>query len=150
MTTLRTAADKTEAVSPPSQGRQLVVSWAAGTGIAVVLVSLIFQVALGLSEALRVAGPDGTIVDVTIGNTISMTVLGGSVGAALAYAIGRWTPRPRITFLAICVAALAGYAVVPFQAAETVSAAIWLNTFHVAVALPVVGFLARTLPSTRS
>lgn len=34
------------------------------------------------------------------------------------------TARPRVTFLTVCVVALAGYSVVPFVAAETVSTVI--------------------------
>ena len=55
-----------------------------------------------------------------------------------------------MTFLAVTVIALAGYAVVPFTAAESVQTAIWLNVFHVVVAIPVIGMLARYLPGSRT
>lgn len=45
--------------------------------------------------------------------------------------------------------ALAGYAVVPFTAAESVGTALWSNVFHVVVAVPVIVALTRYLPSER-
>ncbi len=88
--------------------------------------------------------------EVTLGNVIGFTILGGTVGAVLAYVIGRFGRRPRLTFLAVTLIALAGYAVVPFTAAESIETAVWLNIFHVVVAVPVIGMLTRYLPGTRA
>ena len=57
---------------------------------------------------------------------------------------------PRMTFLAVTLIALAGYAVVPFTAAESTQTAVWLNIFHVAVAVPVIGMFTRYLPGNRT
>ena len=77
-------------------------------------------------------------------------VVYGSIGAALAYLAGRFARRPRLTFLAVTIIALAGYAVVPFTAAESTQTAIWLNVFHVLVAIPVIGILTRYLTEIRT
>lgn len=137
--------------SVPTQGfRRIVTDWAIGTGIALGLISVAYLIHQALGGPLVVGGPGGTSTEVTFGNISGMTVFGGSIGAALAYALGRWAPRPRAAFLTTCGSALVGYAVVPFVAAEAVSTAIWLNAFHLAVAIPVVGFLARNLPTART
>lgn len=146
MNNMHTAPAPVDATAPTSGLRRAVADWAIGTGIALGLVSVAYLLHQGLGETLLVAGPGTSSTEVTFGSISGMTMLGGSVGAAIAYALGRWAPRPRATFLAICVVALAGYGVVPFMAAGTVSTAIWLNVFHAAVAIPVVGLMARSLP----
>jgi uncharacterized membrane protein len=119
--------------------------WATGTGIAAILVIVAFQAAKQVADPLVVSGTG----EVTLGNTIAMTIIGATVGAAVAYGIGRFTQRPRRVFVAATLIALAGYAVVPFTAAESVGTAVWLNVFHVVVAVPVTVALTRYLPSER-
>ena len=109
------------------------------------LVTVAFQVAKQVSDPLVVSGTG----EVTLGNAIGMTIIGATVGAAVAYGIGRFTQRPRRVFVAATLIALAGYAVVPFTAAESVGTALWLNVFHVVVAVPVIVALTRYLPSER-
>ena len=53
-------------------------------------------------------------------------------------------------FVAVCVAALALYGVVPFTAAEQTSTAIWLNAMHLAAAAPIISLLARSLADERN
>lgn len=134
----------------PSAGRSLLVAGAKAIGLAVASVVAAYLVALGLGADLLVAGPDGTTMEVTSGMVFGMTVLGGSIGVALAWVFGRWAPRPRVTFLATTLVALAAYAAVPFAAAEAVATAVWLNVFHVAVAIPVLWVLGGRLPRERS
>ena len=100
----------------------------------------------GAGRPLVVAGTG----EVTLGNVTGFTIFGATVGAALAVAIGRFSRRPRPTFLAVTLIALAGYAVVPFTAAESIGTALWLNLFHLVVAVPVIGMLARWLPGDRT
>ena len=119
--------------------------WAAGTGIAAILVAVAFQIAKEVADPLVVSGTG----EVTLGNVIGMTVIGATVGAAFAYGIGRFTQRPRRVFVVVTLIALVGYAVVPFTAAESVGTALWLNVFHVVVAVPVIVALTRCLPSER-
>jgi hypothetical protein len=119
--------------------------WAAGTGIAAILVTVAFQIAKEVADPLVVSGTG----EVTLGNTIGMTSIGSTIGAAVAYGIGRFTQRPRTVFVVVTLIALAGYAVVPFTAAESVGTALWLNVFHVVVAVPVIVALTRYLPPER-
>lgn len=120
--------------------------WAAGTGSAAILVTVAFQIAKEVADPLVVSGNG----EVTLGNTIGMTIIGATVGAAVAYGIGRFTQRPRRVFVVVTLIALAGYAVVPITAAESVGTALWLNVFHVVVAVPVTVALTRHLPSERA
>lgn len=102
--------------------------------------------------ATAVSGPlvVTDVGEITLDNVIGFTIFGGTVGAALAYVVGRFAWKPRMTFLAVTLIALSGYAVVPFTAAESTQTAIWLNIFHVVVAIPVIGMLARYLPRNRT
>lgn len=126
--------------------RSLPKLWAAGTGIAVLFVAAAYVLAYEMTGPLVATG----IGEITLDNVIGLTIFVSTVGAALAYVAGRFARRPRLTFLAATLIALAGYAVVPFSAAETVETAIWLNMFHVVVAIPVIGMLTRYLPRNRT
>lgn len=124
----------------------LIKYWAAGTGIAIVLASAAYLLASAVSGPLVVADAG----EVTLGHVVGFTILGATVGAALAYLAGRYSRRPLLTFLAVTIIALAGYGVVPFTAAESTQTAIWLNVFHVVVAIPVIAMLTRYLPVSRT
>lgn len=124
--------------------RKLAGLWAMGTGIAVLLVTAAHHVATGIADPLVVAG----LGEVTLPNVIGFTIFGATVGAVVAHLIGHFGRRPRMAFLAVALIALAGYAVVPFTAAESAQTAIWLNILHLVVAIPVVGMLARYLPGS--
>jgi len=120
--------------------------WTAGAGIAVLLVASGYLVARELADTLVVAG----VGEVTLDKVAGFTIFGAAVGAALAIAVGRVSRRPNPRFLALTLIAMAGYAVVPFTAAESIGTALWLNLFHVLVAVPVVGTLVRWLPRDQS
>lgn len=121
---------------------RLVRLWAAGTGIAVLLVASAYLVAEELADPLVVAGAG----EVELANVTGLTFVGATVGAALTVAIGRFSRRPRLTFHAASLIALAGCAVVPLATAESMGTAVWLNLFQLIAALPVIGMLARWLP----
>ncbi|MFZ0012586.1 MAG: DUF6069 family protein [Acidimicrobiia bacterium] len=125
--------------------RSLAKLWAAGTGIAIVAVASVYLLANEVAGPLVVTSAG----EVTMSDVIGFTILGGTVGAVLTYVVGRFSRRPRMALLAVTLIALAGYAVVPFTAAETTTIAIWLNVFHVVVAIPVIGMLIRYLPKNR-
>jgi hypothetical protein len=120
--------------------------WAAGTGSAVLLVSSAYLIARQLADPLVVTGAG----EITLGSVTGFTILGATIGAALAGGIARFSRRPRATFIAVTLIALAGYAVVPFTAAESIGTALWLNLFHLVVAVPVIGMLVRWLPGDRA
>lgn len=126
--------------------RRLAELWAVGTGLAVLLTAAVFLPADAASGPLVVAD----VGEVTLGNVVGLTFFGATVGAVLAEVVRRFARKPRLTFLAVTLIALAGYAVVPFTAAETTQTAIWLNVFHVVVAIPVIGILTRYLPRNRT
>lgn len=120
------------------------------TAAALALVAVVFALANATTDGLVVQMPGtGDIQQVGYGDTIVPTVLGGVVGALLAWATGRFVARPRVTFLAVCIGGLILYGIVPFTAAEEVSTGVWLNAMHVAAALPIVGGHARRLPAAR-
>ena len=120
--------------------------WAAGTGLAVLLVAAAYLGAQEIADPLIVSGTG----EVTLDDVTGFTLFGATVGAALAVVIGRFSRRPRPTFLAATIIAVAGYAVVPFTAAESIETALWLNLFHLVVAVPVIGLVARWLPPDRT
>lgn len=119
--------------------------WAAGTAAAALLVATAYLIASAIADPLVVGTGEVTLVHV-----VGFTILGATVGLGLAAAIGRVSRKPRTAFLAVTLIALAGYAVVPFTAATSVGTALWLNLFHLVVAVPVIGILARWLPGDRT
>lgn len=126
--------------------KRLAKLWAAGTGIAVALVAAAFSLAEAVGGPLIVTGAGA----ITLGDLIGFALFGGTVGAALAHVVERIARRPRMTFVAVTVIALAGYAAVPFKEAGSAHTAIWLNILHLVVAVPVVGTLLRYLPRSRT
>ena len=121
-----------------------------GTAIALGLVLIVYVVADAVSGPLLVTQPSSDeITEIALGAVVAFTVLGGAVGLGLALVVNRrgWPPS---TFIAVCIAALALYAIVPFTAAEQTSTAIWLNAMHLAAAAPIISLLARSLTDERN
>lgn len=113
---------------------------------ALVLVLVTYLVADAASGPLLVTQPGGDTPEaVPLSSALGFTVIGGAVGIGLGFVANRLS-RPRATFVAVAVVALALYGILPFTAAEETSTASWLNAMHVAAALPIVGLLARSLP----
>lgn len=119
--------------------------WAAGTGVALLLVASAYLASRELADPLVVVDGGEVTLDIVTGSTI----LGATVGGVLAVAIRRLSRRPRLTFLAATLIALAGYTVVPLATAQSIGTAIWLSLFHLIAAIPVIGVLARWLPEDR-
>ncbi len=117
-----------------------------GMIVALVLVLVTYLVADAASGPLVVTQPGSdTPAAVPLGAALVFTMLGGAAGIGLASIVNR-LGRPRSTFVAVALVALALYGIMPFAAAEQVSTAVWLNVMHVAAALPIVGLLARAFP----
>jgi len=115
---------------------------------AVILVVIVYFVAKGAGDDLLVA-PEvgtGTPEELKLGVAIAAVVFGGIVGAVLTVLARRFTPRPRMFFLAVSLLGLTLYGILAFVRAEETSTAIWLNTMHIAAAVPIVGGLMRLLP----
>jgi hypothetical protein len=121
-----------------------------GIALALALVLVGYFAADAMSGPLLVTPPGGdSVAEVTIGQALMFTVLGGGVGIGLALGAQR-LGRPQASFVAVCVVALVLYGIMPFAAAEETSTAIWLNILHLAAAVPIVGSLARQLPAERA
>ncbi len=119
-------------------------------GAALVAVTVVYLIASAATDNLLVTPPGGDAPEeVVLGTALFAATVGGVVGAVLAWATNRFGRRPRRLFVTVCVVGLVLYGIVPFTAAEQASTAIWLNLMHVAVAIPVVGGLARYLPDTK-
>jgi hypothetical protein len=121
-----------------------------GTTVALGLVLVTYLIADAAGGPLLITQPGSdNIEEVALGAVVLFTVLGGVVGLGLALVVNRrgWPPS---TFIAVCAAALALYAIVPFTAAEQTSTAIWLNAMHLAAAAPIIGLLARSLADERN
>ena len=120
-----------------------------GTAAALVLVLITYLIADAASGPLLITQPGGdNAEEVALSAVVAFTVLGGVVGLGVAFVVN-WRSWPPSTFIAVCVAALALYALVPFAAAEQTSTAIWLNAMHLAVAMPIISFVARSLADER-
>ena len=103
------------------------------------------------ATALAIAGVTSTyLFSQAVGADLLVSSGDATMEVALAWAFGRWAPRPRMVFLGTTLVGLVAYAAVPFAAAETVTTALWLNAFHLAVAAPLLGLLSRSLPTDRS
>lgn len=118
---------------------------------ALVLVTIVFLIADAATDNLLVTPVGGDAAEeIGLGLVLFTAVIGGLVGTGLAWAMGRFVPRPRITFVVVCVVGLVLYGIVPFAAAEETATGVWLNLMHLSVALPVVGGLALYLPDRRA
>lgn len=151
-TTITAGTATTEAahVTPTGTSQPLLRSGAKAVGLALLAVMSTYLLARTFGSDLLVAGPGGSSVEVTPGSIAGMTVFGGTVAVALTWAFGRWAPKPRAAFLTTTLVGLAAYAAVPFAAAESATTALWLNAFHLAVAMPVLTTLGRRLPKERT
>ena len=143
MTTTTGSGTTTEAARPLIRTG----SSATALAIAVVTITYLFSQAVG-ADLLVSSG--GATMEVALGMVLGMSVAGAGLAVALAWAFGRWAPRPRMIFLGTTLVGLVTYAAVPVAAAESVATALWLNAFHLSVAAPLLGLLSRHLPTDRS
>lgn len=120
--------------------------WLFGTIGGVVAVAVFFFIADGVSGPLMATPPGSDLPEeVALSNSLVSTVLGAVVGLGLFAAIARFAARPVVPFLAICAVGLVLFGVITVDAAETTSAAVWLNILHVVAAIPIVGALVATV-----
>lgn len=125
----------------------MVRRWLIGLVIAIVAALVVFFIAQAAGDDLLVQPPGQAEQSVEVPFVIAATVF-GAIGALLAALLIRLTPRPRITFVVVAVVALLLSFIQPFTAADTATA-LWLNLMHVAVAVPLIWFLANALPERR-
>ncbi len=126
----------------------LVRAAVVGTIIAVIAVAIVYGIATAVDADLRVTAPGSdTPQTVPIATALVITALGGAVGLLLGVLARRFTPRPALTFLSVCVVLLILDGITPFTASDKASTGIWLNLMHLAAAIPIVGNLYRSLPN---
>ncbi len=125
----------------------LIKTGALATSVAVVLVVIVHLIARGSGDDLVVVSEVGLgppkVREIFV--TIAATVAGGIIGMALASLARRFTPRPQIAFVSVCILGLIGYGILAFIRADQNSTAIWLNVMHIAAAIPIVGALTYLL-----
>lgn len=147
-TTTITATPGAPTAAPAA--RPLIKTGIAPTAIALAGVTVTYLLSQATGTELLVASGGDANTEVALRTVLGMSVAGAGLAVALAWAFGRWAPRPRMTFLTTTLVGLAAYAAVPFAAAESVGTAVWLNGFHLAVAIPVLTVLGRRLPTGQS
>lgn len=133
-----------------SENPGLVKTAAIATIVALVAVAIVYGIAQAFDADLRVTamGADSA-EEVPLATALLMTAIGGVVGLALAALARRFTRRPALVFLGVCLVLLVLDGINPFVASERVSTGVWLNLMHLAAAVPIVGGLYRALPHRR-
>ncbi|MEM9133213.1 MAG: DUF6069 family protein [Actinomycetota bacterium] len=128
----------------------LIRTAAVGTVAAIVAALIVYFIADAASGPLLVtpAGADEA-QELPLGAVIASTIFGGIVGTLVAL-VARRLSRPRTLFLSVCIVGLLLSFITPFTGSEETSTAIWLVIMHIAVAIPIVGSLARFLPEQKA
>ncbi len=117
-----------------------------GTLVAVVAVAIAFFIGDAVSGPLMVTPPGGDAPEeLVLAPAVFSTVIGGIVGLGLATLFKRVVGNPVPAFVGFCIVALIAYGAFSFTAAEEFATGVWLNVFHIAAALPIVGALARAM-----
>lgn len=131
--------------------------------VAIALIATVLQIARWLDSDLTVEPgmlgrlghaitgsetPD--IETVGLRNSLSATAVGALLGWLAAAIALRWTNRPRLIFIVVTVAGFIGWGIMAFTQAETIETALWLNGLHIVAAVPIIGTLARELPTSMS
>ena len=128
--------------------RGLIRAAVVGTVVALIAVAIVYGIAMAVDADLRVTGPGAdTPEKVPIATALVITALGGVMGWVLAVLARRFTSRPAMVFLGVCLVLLVLDGITPFTASDTASTGIWLNVMHLAAAGPIVGSLYRALPT---
>ena len=141
------------AQNPKADGarRSLVRSGGMVIVAAMVFVTIAYLIADAATGGLWVTPMGGdTPEEIPLGVALFMTVIGGLVGTGFAFVARRFAPRPRVTFVVVCGVALVLFGLMPLTAAEETATGVWLNVVHLSAALPIVGGLALSLPTSRA
>ena len=118
----------------------------AGRGLAgaLLFVTVVWVVADASSGPLLAEDPDGVLAEVPLAGALIATVIGGVIGALLAYVLRSRPGAPR-RFINICATLLVLYGVFAFVQAEDLVTGIWLNVMHLAAAAPIIDQMTRWL-----
>jgi Family of unknown function (DUF6069) len=129
------------AVPHIKQGRARALSAAAGA-LAAALAWVLEVPLLGIHLNVRFGA--GHTQTIAIGQVIGVTVAASLLGWLLLAVLERHTPRARLLWTTIALAALAASLALPLTAATTTSAVIGLIVMHVTVGAIVIPALAHT------
>src|SRR5580693_3954124 len=137
LTTTTTAA----AVPHIKQGRARALS-AVGGALAAALAWVVEVPLLGIHLNVRFGA--GHTQTIAIGQVIGVTVAASLLGWLLLALLERRTPRARLLWTTIALAALAASLALPLAAATTTSAVTGLIVMHLSVGAVVIPAMART------
>jgi hypothetical protein len=87
--------------------------------------------------------------EIPVAGFATITVLWSVVGVVLAWAMGRWTPRPRATFVTTTVVLTLVSFLPPITADTDTATSVVLCLTHVVAAAIVIPMLASRLPERR-
>lgn len=142
------AALTTSDATDPTAGRMVATGALAGLvgGFAALVVAVL---ALALGVSLEVTQPGGGVGPAPLPGFVASVVFMAIVGAGLALAARRWSPRPARTFVVVTVALTAVSFVQPIVAARDAATVLALIVAHIVAAAVVIPALARRLPTRR-
>jgi Family of unknown function (DUF6069) len=129
------------AVPDTKQGRARALCTAAGA-LAAALAWIVEVPLLGIHLTFRFG--TGHIQTIALGQVIGVTVAAALLGWLLLALLQRRTPRARLLWTIIALAALAVSLALPLAAATTTSAAAGLIAMHLAVGAAVIPAMAHT------
>ena len=129
------------AVPQIKHGRARALS-AAGGALAAALAWIVEVPLLGIHLNVRFGA--GHIQTITIGQVIGVAVAASLLGWLLLALLERRTPRARIRWTTVALAALAASLALPLAFASTTSAVAGLIVIHLSVGAVVIPALART------
>ena len=129
------------AVPHIKQGRARALC-AAGGALAAALAWIVEVPLLGIHLNVRFGA--GHVQTISIGQVIGVTVAAALFGWLVLALLERRTPRARLRWTAIALAALAASLALPLAFATTTSAVAGLIVMHVSVGAAVIPALART------
>jgi Family of unknown function (DUF6069) len=129
------------AVPDTKHGRARALCAAAGA-LAAALAWIVEVPLLGIHLNVRLG--NGHIQTIGVGQVIGVTVAAALAGWLLLALLQRRTPRARLLWTTIALAALAGSLALPLAAATTTSAAAGLIVMHLAVGATVIPAMAHT------
>ena len=129
------------AVPHVKQGRARALSAAAGA-LAAALAWIVEVPLLGIHLNVRFGA--GHTQTIAIGQVIGVTVAASLLGWLLLAVLERHTPRARLLWTTIALAALAASLALPLAAATTTSAVVGLVVMHVTVGAAVIPAMAHT------
>ena len=129
------------AVPDIKQGRARALC-AAGGALAAALAWIVEVPLLGIHLNFRFG--TGHIQTIAVGQVIGVTVAASLLGWLLLALLERRTPRSRLLWTTIALAALAASLALPLAVATTTSAAVGLIVMHLTVGAAVIPAMAHT------